>query len=112
GGMNAYAFDNAAGTLTLLNSGAAGGRGPCYVSVDDAKQWVFSGNYGGGSLSATRLNPDGSLSDDIQVIQHEGSSVNKSRQDKPHVHAVVLSPDNRYLLVPDLGTDRVNIYRF
>jgi 6-phosphogluconolactonase len=93
-----------------LNTGSAGGNGPCYISVDDKKQIVFTGNYGGGSLSATRLNEDGSLSNDIQAIQHEGSSVNKGRQDKPHVHSVVLSPDNRYLLVPDLGTDRVNVY--
>ena len=110
-GISAFAFDNASGKLTFLNSTSAGGNGPCYINVDDKKQTVFTGNYGGGSLSATRVNPDGSLSDDIQIIQHEGSSVNKSRQDKPHVHAVVLSPDNRYLLVPDLGTDKVNVYR-
>src|SRR5690606_23741109 len=78
----------------------------------DLKSAVFVANYGSGSLSATRLNPDGSLSDDNQPIQHEGSSVNKGRQAAPHVHSVVLSPDNRYLLVADLGTDKVNIYRF
>lgn len=111
-GVNAYAFDVATGELKFLNSGSAGGNGPCYISVDDKKQWVFTGNYGGGSLSATRLNADGSLSDQSQVILHEGSSVDKSRQDKPHVHAVILSPDNRYLLVPDLGTDKVNVYKF
>ena len=111
-GINAFSFDVKTGKLTLLNSGSAGGNGPCYISVDDKKQTVFAGNYGGGSLSATRLNKDGSLSEDIQVIQHTGSGVNKSRQEKPHVHAVVLSPDNRFLLVPDLGTDKVNIYRY
>lgn len=111
-GVNAFAFDIASGKLTFLNSGSAGGNGPCYISVDDKKQTVFAGNYGGGSLSATRLRGDGSLSDDVQVIRHEGSGVNKARQDKPHVHAVVLSPDDRYLLVPDLGTDKINVYRF
>lgn len=111
-GLNAYSFDRSSGKLTLLNSGSAGGNGPCYVSVDDKKRWVFTGNYGGGSLSATRLNEDGSLGTVTQVIQHEGSSVNKGRQDKPHVHSVVLSPDGRYLMVPDLGTDKVNVYQF
>ena len=109
-GLNAFSFDHKTGKLALLNTGSAGGNGPCYVSVDDKKQWVFAGNYGGGSLSATKLNPDGSLTQTTQIIQHEGSSVNKSRQDKPHVHAVVLSPDNRFLMVPDLGTDKVNVY--
>ena len=111
-GVNAFSFDMKTGKLTFLNAGSAGGNGPCYVSVDDKKEVVFAGNYGGGSLSATRLKDDGSLSTDTQVIQHEGNSINKSRQDKPHVHSVVLSPDNRYLLVPDLGTDKVNIYKF
>lgn len=111
-GVNAYSFDTENGTLSFMNSGTAGGNGPCYISVDDKKQTVFTGNYGGGSLSATRLKKDGSLSAEVQIIQHEGSSVNKSRQDKPHVHAVVLSPDERYLLVPDLGTDKVNIYNY
>ncbi len=111
-GLNAYAFDVATGKLTFLNSGSSGGNGPCYVSVDDKKQWVFTGNYGGGSLSATKLNADGSLSKNTQVIQHEGSGVNKGRQEKPHVHSVVLSPDNRFLMVPDLGTDKVNSYAF
>jgi 6-phosphogluconolactonase len=111
-GVNAFSFDSKTGKLTLQNTGSAGGNGPCYISVDDQKRWVFAGNYGGGSLSATKLNADGSLTTQTQVIQHEGSSVNKSRQDKPHVHAVVLSPDGRHLLVPDLGTDKVNIYRF
>lgn len=110
-GISAFSFDNASGKLTFLNSTSAGGNGPCYINVDDKKQVVFTGNYGGGSLSATRVNSDGSLSENIQVIQHEGGSVNKNRQDKPHVHAVVLSPDNRFLLVPDLGTDKVNAYR-
>lgn len=111
-GVSAFSFDPSSGKLSFLNSGSAGGNGPCYISVDDKKRTVFTGNYGGGSLSATKLNADGSLSTDVQSIQHEGSSVNKSRQDKPHVHAVVLSPDNRYLLVPDLGTDKVNVYRY
>lgn len=112
GSISAFSFDAKSGELVFLNSASAGGNGPCYVSIDDKKQYVFVGNYGAGSLSAIRINKDGSLSADIQTIQHEGNSVNKNRQDKPHVHAVVLSHDNHYLLAPDLGTDKVNIYRF
>lgn len=111
-GLNAFSFDPVKGSLTLLNSGTSGGPGPCYVSVDSRKRTVFVGNYGGGSLSATRLRPDGSLSDEVQVIQHTGNSVNERRQRNSHVHAVVLSPDEKHLLVPDLGTDKVNVYRY
>jgi 6-phosphogluconolactonase len=110
GSIYAYSFDAPSGKLTLLNNVSSGGDGPCYVSVDDKKQHVFVGNYSGGSLTAVRINEDGSLSSDSQTFQHEGSSVYKPNQDKPHVHAAVIAPDGRYLLVPDLGTDKINIY--
>lgn len=110
GSVIAYSFNAGSGVLTSLNSIPA--HGPCYVSVDKAKKLVFAGNYGGGSVTAAHLNDDGSFAtDNIQTIKHEGSSVNKERQEKPHVHSVVLSPDDNYLLVPDLGTDRVYQYR-
>ena len=111
-GMNAFAFDMASGKLTYLNSASSGGGGPCYVSVDDKKRTVFAANYGSGSLGAIRLNADGSLTQDVQSIQHEGSGIDKERQSKPHVHSAVLSPDDRFLLVQDLGTDKVNVYRY
>ena len=110
GSVNAYSFNPASGALTRMNSIPA--QGPCYVSVDDAKTIVFAGNYGGGSVLAVHLNNDGSFAgDNLQTVKHEGSSVNKDRQEKPHVHSVVLSLDDRYLLVPDLGTDKVYQYR-
>jgi 6-phosphogluconolactonase len=52
------------------------------------------------------------LQEEGQLIKHEGSSINKSRQQSPHVHSTVLSPDNKYLMTPDLGTDKVYIYNF
>jgi 6-phosphogluconolactonase len=46
------------------------------------------------------------------LIQDSGSSINKERQEKAHVHAAVLSPGDDYLFTPDLGTDKVMIYKF
>ncbi len=111
GSISAFSFDPLSGKLAFLNSVDSGGNGPCYVSVDDNNKYVFAGNYGGGSVAAIPLNADGSLGPNMQSIQHEGSSLNKGNQEKPHVHAAVLSKDNRYLFVPDLGTDKVNVYK-
>jgi 6-phosphogluconolactonase len=110
GSVNSYTFDPEQGTLTFQNSVPS--QGPCYVSVDKKKKFVFAGNYGGGNVLSIPVNADGSLkADQVQKIQHEGNSVVKDRQEKPHVHSVVLSPDDRYLLVPDLGVDKVYQYR-
>jgi 6-phosphogluconolactonase len=46
------------------------------------------------------------------TITHSGSSLNKDRQESAHVHATLLSADNKYLFVPDLGMDKVMVYRF
>src|SRR6185437_4709358 len=39
-----------------------------------------------------------------------GSGPNKERQKTPHLHCTVLSPDERFLLVSDLGTDHIWIF--
>jgi 6-phosphogluconolactonase len=108
--VNAFTFDAASGKMAFVNSASTGGNGPCYVVVNAKNTLAFAGNYGGGSLAAIPINADGSLGDKPQFIQHSGNSV-KPNQDKPHVHATILSPDDRYLFVPDLGTDKVNIYQ-
>jgi 6-phosphogluconolactonase len=110
GSVHAYSFNPVNGALTFLNSVPSEGDHPCYVSVDSKKKFAFVGNYSGGNLLSIPLNDNGSFRTDVQNIPHDGNSVNKQRQEKPHVHSVVVSPDNRYLMVADLGTDKVNIY--
>lgn len=110
GSVSAFTFDDHSGELKYINSVSSGGDGPCYVSVTDNGDCVFAANYSGGSLGATHVKADGSLDDNVQSIQHEGKSIHKD-QYKPHVHSVVVSPDNKFLLVADLGTDKIHTYR-
>ncbi|HEY4334778.1 MAG TPA: lactonase family protein [Puia sp.] len=111
GRISAYKFDS--GRLTLLNDGPSGGRGPCYISADDAGTHVFAANYGSGSLGVTTLNRDGSLDTTAtQSIQHLGGSINAESQTRPHAHSVLPAPDNRFVLSANLGNDRVYVYRF
>jgi 6-phosphogluconolactonase len=110
GSISAFNFDEHTGELTYINSVSSGGDGPCYVSVNNNGDYVFAANYSGGSLGAMHVNADGSLDSNVQSIQHEGSSVHKN-QGKPHVHSVILSPDNKYVISADLGTDKIYTYR-
>ena len=112
GRVSAYSFDKENGKLTLLNSQPSGGDDPCFVSVTKDGKWIAVGNYSGGNFSVLPVNTDGSLMPLAQLIQHEGSGPNKDRQGKPHVHATVFSPDNDYLLVTDLGLDKIMVYKF
>ena len=111
GSVSAFAIDRATGTLTLLNRVSSRGGGPCHLSIDATGKWLFVANYGGGSVAAFPVQNDGKLGEASAFFQHAGSSVNKARQSGPHGHAVVVSPDNRFVLAADLGLDRVFAYR-
>ena len=112
GHISSYGFDKNTGKLSLINSQPSGGDAPCYVSVTNNNKWVAIANYSGGSTSIYPVEKDGTLLPSAQFIQNTGSSANKSRQEKPHVHSAVFSPDERFLFTPDLGTDKVMIYAF
>jgi len=112
GSIAAYSFDKKTGQLSFLNKQSSGGDHPCYVNIDKSGKWVVTGNYSGGSLAVLQAMPDGKLLPPAQVINHEGGSINKQRQEKPHVHSTIFSPDDKFLFVPDLGMDKIMIYPF
>lgn len=112
GGVSAFRFDRNTGKLFFINKQSSGGDNPAYVSVNTNGNWVMAGNYSGGSIAAFPVNKDGGLQPYSQLIQHNGSSINQRRQEKAHVHATVFSPDEDFLFAPDLGMDKVMIYRF
>lgn len=112
GFVASYAFDRSAGTLTFLNKQSSGSENPCHVSVTKDGKWVATANYTGGSLAVFPVKNDGSLEPYAQHIVHSGKGLNPQRQEKPHVHSVFFSPDEKYLLSPDLGLDQVSIYQF
>lgn len=110
GGVSAYAVDKATGRLTFLNSQSSLGVGPCHISIDKTGKTAFVSNYGGGSLAVLPIKADGLLGEPTDKVQDEGAGPNKQRQEKAHVHSATLSPNNQFLYVADLGTDKVNIY--
>jgi 6-phosphogluconolactonase len=112
GAVSAFSIDRESGKLTLLNQQPSAGAGPCHVSVDQSGRTLFVANYAGGSIASYPIDKDGSLEKPISKIQHQGSSVNKQRQDKAHAHCITTDPSNRYVLACDLGLDQVLIYDF
>jgi 6-phosphogluconolactonase len=112
GGISAYAFDKSNGQLQFLDSQSSKGANPCYVSEDKTGKWVMVGNYSSGTIGVFPVLKNGALDSAHQVIEHSGYSVNTERQEGPHVHSTVFSPDNHFLFVADLGIDKEMIYGF
>lgn len=112
GSVSSFSFDKTTGTLHFLNKVPSGGDDPAYIAVDSSGKFVVVANYSSGNFSVFRTNPDGSLQPYIQLIAHQGYGVNVQRQEMPHPHCTIFSPDEKYLFVTDLGNDRVYHYTF
>ena len=112
GSIGAYRFNKKDGALSFINQQMSGGDDPCFVTTDKTGKWVSAANYSGGSLSVFKVTAGGGLDSASTFIQHSGSSTNKERQEKAHVHSTFFSADNNFLLAPDLGMDKVMIYSF
>jgi 6-phosphogluconolactonase len=110
--VSAFAIDSASGKLRLLNTAPASGTSTCYISTDQTGRYVFLANFGSGSVSVIRVRQDGSLGELTSFIQNVGHSVDRSIQTEPHPHWIGPSPDNRFVIVSDLGMDQVQIFRF
>ena len=111
GAVSAFRIEAKSGQLTLLNQQTSGGTGPCHLAVDKTGRCVLVAIYGSGSVAALPLEPDGRLAEPGMLVQHEGSSVNKQRQEGPHAHFITNDPGNRFALACDLGLDKVLVYR-
>ena len=110
--VKAFRFDKITGGISFINQQPSGSKGGCYIKVDKQNKWLFSANYMGGTLSVFPLKPDRSIDSLRQLIVHHGSSINKGRQSEAHVHTVVFSTDDKYVLCTDLGTDKITLYPF
>ena len=99
-------------TLTKANSITIGDGKAVHLSVDRSGKFLLTAQYRGGSTALFDLADDGSIVSRRQLLKHQGGSgVVKKRQDKPHAHWVGTSPDNQYVFVPDLGMDKVVIWK-
>ncbi len=110
GAVSAFSIDRATGKLTFLNKQLSGGALPCHVSVDSSGECLLVANYSGGNVGLLPIHKTGELGAPA-TIQHQGSSIDPSRQGSPHAHSITPDPTNRYALAADLGLDQILVYR-
>jgi 6-phosphogluconolactonase (cycloisomerase 2 family) len=104
----AFSFDRQTGLLTMLNRQPTNSADPCYINTDRNGKFVATANYSGGTISVFPLCADGTLQPVAKLFEFDGSGPDSKRQEKPHLHCTVFSPDGKYLFGCDLGTDRIH----
>ena len=131
GAVSAYAVDQASGELTMINTVSSGGAAPAHLSVHPSGKFVFVANYVGGNVAVLPVRPDGGLqqASDIQddaaacgatACEHGPDGAAKappgsyaiSDHDKAHAHMIQSDPQGRFVVVNDLGLDRIIVWRF
>ncbi len=112
GAISVFSVNRESGALTLLQQVSSEGAAPCHLSLDRTGRFLFVANYSGGSVAVFPVGDDGRLGPHSQFIQGAGSSVHPERQTKPHAHFIQATPDNRFVLIADLGRDMVMVGKF
>jgi 6-phosphogluconolactonase len=122
GTVSAYRLDPWKGSLSYINKQAALGSILAHNSLDRTGRFLFVANYSvypepydslpDQSVVVMPIRNDGGLGPPVSSHPHSSSGPKTDRQERSHAHCVITSPDNRHVLVADLGLDKLVVYRF
>lgn len=110
GSIRAYRIDAANGDAQAI------GTYPCpagisHLHISPDGRHLFAAAYGSGRVIAIPILEDGSLASPEWEVHLSGSGLNPARQEGPHPHSTYMSKDGGYLVISDLGADKVLLYR-
>lgn len=106
---NSISLDLDHPSMKIISTQLTNGGAPCNITLSPDNRHLLTANYFGGNISLFNISTQGILSP-ADTIQFNGHSIDPVRQTKSYLHSVAFSPDNRYLLANDLGSDK--IYKF
>lgn len=111
GGVRSYGIDQESGELSLISEQVAGGGKPCYVGLDRSERLLLVASYSDAVITVFPVEEDGEIMPLSFTAQHQGGTgVAPSRQNVAHAHSIYADPSNRYVMVCDLGQDKVVVY--
>ena len=102
--LNSIGFDPTKGTFSFMNSQLTHGADPCYVATNG--KIAVTANYSGGSLSVFPILSNGTLDKYLVLMSSKKMGPNRTRQNQPHFHCTIFTPDN-YILTTDFSGDRI-----
>ncbi len=108
-----YAVEETGDSAAISRYPLTGGEGNRYIipgaglcHLVRCGETLYASGYIGGCLTGMRAE-DGET---VCFLKYEGGGVNTERQEAPHIHSAVPSPNGRHLFAADLGTDRLYQY--
>ena len=110
--VSAYAIDKQTGHITAINRQSCGGKNPVHLSIDPTGRWIITANYSAGSVGVVPIEKDRTLGSRSDLVNLSGEpGPDGKRQASSHPHDAVFDPSGRFIAVPDLGFDRIFVFR-
>jgi 6-phosphogluconolactonase len=106
--ISAFAIDGA--RLRKLNTVSAGGILPTHGVVDRTGRNLLVSFYRSGHSAVFRLNEDGSIGERTAKVW--SPAVEDAELPLAHPHITILSQNERFAIVAEMGTDQCVVYRF
>lgn len=110
GSVAAYAIQPATGALTLMNNLPTQGS-PVFLALHASGKYLVAGNFGGGSVAAFSLKPDGSLDKMSGFFQAPSASGPVPGEPDParppQMHSVYIDPTGKFVVANDHGRNKV-----
>lgn len=109
----AYRFDRKSALqgvtpkLERINSLPVNGDIPCHVTMDPTGKYLIVANYTNGSVVVYSVDDEGKIVAETSNVVHKLVDGKKSSNG----HCSAVSPTGRFVLVADLGLDRVFVYQ-
>jgi 6-phosphogluconolactonase len=110
GSVWSFRFEREPFFIEPINQVTTQGDWPCHLGFDRLGKWLVATNYGTGNAAIYPIHEDGSLGEMTDFVQHQGTGPNTARQEGPHAHSSIFTPDNRFLIIADLGADHLAVY--
>jgi 6-phosphogluconolactonase len=108
GGVAAFSLNSTNGDLQEINQETTEAPNPCHVQLDSKKHYLLAANYHRGTITAYTISQkDGQVNSQPSVIQHQG----KTSEQQPHTHYSSFTPDEKFVVVVDLGIDQLLTYK-
>lgn len=98
-------LDTTSNRLKVLNSQLTFGNAPCHVAMASDETFLVTANYGDGSLTLFHLDKNKKILPTDEKYTFFDKEV--IPQQKSHLHCVVFTPDNKFVLATDLGQSKI-----
>jgi 6-phosphogluconolactonase len=120
GSVTAFDVSDDCKQLDRLSTQSSAGSITAQISLDKSLSYLLVVNHGwdedlGGrdqAMATIALDAQTGLGEISATVKHDGTGPQLPRQQRSHPHAVLATPDNRFLIVTDLGADALMVYRF